>query len=87
MRKVIHFKDGSYLPFTETWIYEQIKNLKRYSPIVYSLITENSDIYPTEVVRSLELGKGSGNFTTFFNKGCKYLFNFYPSFIFSLIKG
>ncbi|GAG80040.1 unnamed protein product [marine sediment metagenome] len=86
MRKVIHYKDDSYLPFTETWIYGQIKNLKRYKPIVYSLMTENLDIYPTEEIRSLELSKGFGSFDTFFNKGWNILFNFYPGFIFSLLK-
>ena len=44
MRKVIHYKAGSYLPVTETWIYEQIKNLKRYSLLFTSLRTENLDI-------------------------------------------
>ena len=86
MIKVIHFKAGTYLPFTETWIYEQIKNLKRYQPIVYTLITENLDIYPTEVIRSLELRKGLGNFTTFINKVFNILFNFYPSYFFPLLK-
>jgi len=40
MGKVIHFKKDSYLPVTETWIYEQIKNLKRYKPIVDFLMRD-----------------------------------------------
>ena len=85
MRTVIHY-GGSYLSITETWIYGQIKNLKRYQPIVYALKTENLDIYPTEKIRSLELKKGLGDLTTFFNKGWNKLFNFYPYFMFALRK-
>ncbi len=85
MKRVIHYK-GSYLPITETWIYEQIKNLKRYQPIVYALRTENLDIYPTEKIRSLELKRGLGDLATFFNKGWNKLFNFYPYFMFALRK-
>lgn len=86
MRKVIHYKADSYLPLTETWIYEQIKNLKRYKPIVYTLKTENSDIYPTKDIRSLQLSKIFKSFSTFFNEGWNILFNFYPGFLFSLLK-
>lgn len=85
MKTVIHY-GGSYLPITETWIYGQIKNLKRYQPIVYALRTENLDIYPTEKIRSLELKTGLGDLTTFFNKGWNKLFNFYPYFMFALRK-
>jgi len=86
MRKVIHYKDGPYLTVTETWIYEQIINLKRFIPIVYARATENLDIYPTEAIRSLEISKESRNFTSFINKGFNTLFNFYPGFIFPLLK-
>ena len=57
MKTVIHYA-GLYLPITETWIYGQIKNLRKYCPIVYATSTENLDIYPTEKIRSLELKKG-----------------------------
>lgn len=86
MKTVLHYKAGPYLLITETWIYGQIKNLKRYQPIVYTAKTQNLDIYPTVEIRSLELKDGLGDLTTFFNKGCNKLFNFYPSFVFSLIK-
>lgn len=84
MRTVIFYKTGPYLPITETWIYGQLKNLKRYQPIVYALKTENLNIYPTENVRSLELRRGLGDFRTFFNKGWNKLFNFYPGFLLTL---
>jgi len=86
MKTVIHYTAGSYLPITQTWIYEQIKNLKRYEPIVYALKTENLDIYPTEKIRSLELKDGLRNLTTFFNKGWNEVFGFYLPFAFYLMK-
>jgi len=86
MKKVIHYIAGSYLPITETWIYGQIKNLKRYRPIVYATKTENLDIYPTENIRSLDLKPGISNMRNFFNKVWNKVFHFYPYFIFYLIK-
>lgn len=82
MKTVIHYKAGSYLPITQTWIYGQIKNLKRYQPIVYAVKTENLDIYPTEKIRSLEIENSLGDLVTFFSKGWNKLFNSYPSFLF-----
>ncbi|MFA7327936.1 MAG: glycosyltransferase, partial [Candidatus Ratteibacteria bacterium] len=84
MKTVIHYTAGTYLPITENWIYGQIKNLKRYQPVVYALQTENLDIYPTERIRSLELNPELRNLYTFFNKGWNKLFNFYPRFLFNL---
>lgn len=49
---IVHYKAGSYLPLTETWIYAQIKNLEKYKPIVYCQGTENLKIYPTKYIRS-----------------------------------
>jgi len=86
MKRVVHYKAGPYLPITETWIYGQIKNLKKYQPIVYALKIENLDIYPVREIRSLELQKGLGNVRSFFNKGWNKLFHFYPGFIFPLVK-
>lgn len=86
MRKVLHYKAGSYLPIVETYIYGVIKNLNRYDPIVYALSTENLNIFPTKAIRSLDLRKGLGSFSLFFNKGWNALFNFYPGFIFSILK-
>lgn len=83
MKAVIHY-GGSYLPITQTWIYGQIKNLKRYQPIVYALRTENLDIYPTEKVRALESKGNLRSLFTIVNKGCNKLFKFYPYFIFTL---
>jgi colanic acid/amylovoran biosynthesis glycosyltransferase len=86
MKTVIHYIAGPYLSITETWIYGQIKNLKKYQPIVYTLKTENLDIYPTEKIRSLELKNGLRNVTTFLNKGWNKLFGFYPPFALYLAK-
>jgi colanic acid/amylovoran biosynthesis glycosyltransferase len=85
MRIVIHYA-GLYLSITETWIYGQIKNLRRYCPIVYATSTENLDIYPTEKIRSLELKKGLKDPYTFFNAAWNKVFTFYPYFAFSVIK-
>jgi len=86
MKAIVHFITGPYLPITETWIYGQINNLKRYKPIIYALETEHLDIYPWEEIRSLELKKGLRDIKTFFNKGWNKVFHFYPGFIFPLIK-
>ena len=86
MKTVIHYKTGSYLPITETWIYGQIKNLKRYRSIVYALEIKNLDTYPTERIRSLERKHSLRGLTTFINKKWNRLFNFYPDFLFFLIK-
>jgi len=86
MKTVIHYIADSYLPITETWIYGQIKSFRRYRPVVYALNTENLDIYPTEKIRCLELKDGLGDLTTFLNKGWNKLFNFYPGFLFFLVK-
>lgn len=61
MKTVIHYKVGAYLSITETWIYGQIKNLKRYKPIVYATSIENLDIYPIKNIRSLNLRRGLGD--------------------------
>jgi len=84
MKTVIQYKAGPYLPITETWIHGQIKNLKRYQPIVYALNTENLDIFPTERISPLGLKEGLRDPYTFFNKGWNKLFNFYPHFVLKL---
>ena len=87
MRKVIYYKDGSYLPITETFIYGKIKNLKRYKPIIYATKIEHLDIFPTEYIRSLDLKLVIiRDFYNFFNYYCKKILNFYPQFIFHLKK-
>lgn len=88
MKTVIHYKGGPYLPITETWIYGQIKNLRRYQPIVYCQGTENLDIFPTEniKIRLLDLKEGLRDPFTFFNKGWNKVFKFYPYFAFNLVK-
>ncbi len=81
MKTVIHYKAGSYLEITENWIYDQISNLKRYQPIVYSIYTENLNLYPVNKIRSLGIFKNKlGDLITFFNRSCNKLFHFYPYF-------
>ena len=86
MKKVIHYTVESFLPITQIWIYGQIRNLKRYCPIIYATKTENLDIYPTENIRSLDLKPGICDLYNFFNKGWNRIFNFYPPFTFNLSK-
>lgn len=84
MKTVIHYKAGPYVGTTETWLYEQIKNLRRYQPIVYAHKTKNLDIFPTGNIniRSLELKEGIRDPWTFFNAAWSKVFNFYPLFAF-----
>ncbi|MCK4325601.1 glycosyltransferase [bacterium] len=86
MKTVLHYKDGPYLPITEGWIYNQIKNLGKYQPIIYATSTENLDMYPVGKIRSLRLKERRKDPYTFFNRGCKRLFDFYPYFAFSLMR-
>jgi colanic acid/amylovoran biosynthesis glycosyltransferase len=82
MKTVVHYRQGVYLPITATWIYSQIKNLRRYQPIVYALGTENLDIYPTSEIRSL----GLPDLAAILNKVWEKLFGFYPFFANNLRK-
>jgi len=89
MKTVVHYRDRSYLSLTETWIYEQIKNLRRYQPIVYTFRTENLDIYPIEKIRSLGLKNGLIGLidpSTIFNKAWYKISDFYLPFYFGLMK-
>jgi len=42
---VAHFVN-SYLPLTGSWIYNQIRHLVRWRPVVLSFEVENLDIFP-----------------------------------------
>jgi len=86
MKKIIHYIEGLYLPITQTWIYGQIKNLKRYHPVVYASKTENLDIYPMENIRLLDLKPEKRDLYNIFNKRWNKIFNFYPTYAFYLIK-
>lgn len=86
MKTVIHYKYGSYLPLTETWIHSQIKTLKIYSPIIYSLYTENLEIFPTSRLRYLKKNVFDKNASFFLNRKFNRLFGFYPSFCFGILK-
>lgn len=54
MKPVVAHLTGQYLPLTENWLYHnQIKNLKRYDPIVIAQGTMNLDKFPTKNVYSI----------------------------------
>lgn len=86
IKNVIHYKAGSYLPVTENWIFNKIKNLKRYKAIFYCHGTENLDVYPVEKIRSLDLKPKIKVFWIFFNLVWNKIFKFYPLFAFFLLK-
>ena len=86
MKTIIHYKSGLYLPITETWIYGQIKNLKKYQPIIYAFRTENLDLYPTEKIRSLESKNKFIKPISFLNRVFNKLFSFHPIFYYYLKK-
>ena len=50
-KKIIHFKPDTFLPITENWIYNQMKGLDRFIPVVYTEKIENLDIFPLERIR------------------------------------
>ena len=53
MKPVVAHLTGDYLPLTETWLYNQIINLKRYEPVVMAQITMNLDKFPTQNICSI----------------------------------
>ena len=54
MKPVVAHSANPYLPATATWIYDQIRALKRYRPIVLTQTRQNLDRFPTETVLSAE---------------------------------
>ncbi|MEW6555808.1 MAG: glycosyltransferase [Elusimicrobiota bacterium] len=86
MKTVIHYLRGPYLETTENWIFNQIKNLSRYKPVVYCHGIKNLDIFPIQNIISLDLAKSFFNPVIFFNKLCSDIFHFYPSFALFLAK-
>lgn len=53
MKPVVAHLTGQYLPLTETWLYNQIINLKRYAPVIMAQSTKNLDKFPTQNVFSI----------------------------------
>ncbi len=53
MKPVVAHLTSQYLPLTETWLYNQIINLKRYEPIVMAQSTMNLDKFPTQNICSI----------------------------------
>ena len=50
--KVAHIR-LKFLRITETFIYEEIKNLKKHEPVVFCIKTENLDKFPFKNIRNL----------------------------------
>ncbi len=87
-KRVIFYKLGTFLPITETWIYEQLINLKIYEPVVYCYGIENKDIFPMDniKIRSLELRKDYKKINIIINKILKKIFGEYYYFYSNLRK-
>lgn len=86
MRKVIHYIRGSYLPTTTNWIYNQIRYLERYEPVVYSNDVENLQTFPVKNLRSLNFKKSSISLLKILNKLWFETFHYYPTFLLSMFK-
>ena len=54
MKPVVAHSANPFLPATATWIYDQIRALKRYRPIVLTQTRQNLDRFPIETVLSAE---------------------------------
>ena len=54
MKPVVAHSANPYLPATATWIYDQIRALKRYRPIVLTQTRQNLDRFPIQPVISAE---------------------------------
>ena len=54
MEPVVAHSANPFLPATATWIYDQIRALKRYRPIVITQTRQNLDQFPIEPVLSAE---------------------------------
>ena len=52
--RVVAHCANPFLPVTTVWMYDQIRTLKRYTPIVLTQLRENLDQFPFEPVYSAE---------------------------------
>jgi colanic acid/amylovoran biosynthesis glycosyltransferase len=86
MKKVLHYKDGPYLPLTENWIYEIVGHHRRYLPFIYCHGILNRESFPANNIRSLESDSWNKNPAIFFNLLWNKFFGFYPYFYYSLRK-
>jgi colanic acid/amylovoran biosynthesis glycosyltransferase len=57
MKVALHFI-LTYLAFTESWIYSQLENLRKYRPIVYAIRSQNLEFWPIKEIRVLIHGIG-----------------------------
>lgn len=74
--KVVHYVDV-YLPQTETWIYAQIRHLRRYRPIIYTKRTMNLDQFPAENLRAMR--ERLGRTRLFLDRAWHKVFHYYPT--------
>ncbi len=87
MKKVVEYINGSYLPITESWIYNQIKNLNQYKPIIYANYLENVTLFPLidVKIRTLYLKGKLYNPWVLANKIFNKVFGFYFPITFYLL--
>lgn len=52
---VLHLNDA-YLPLTETWIYNQVRKLRRWEPVFAARQLKNLDLFPLERVHQVGSG-------------------------------
>lgn len=86
MKKVLHYKDGPYLPLTENWIYEIIRNHRKYSPLIYCHGILNREAFSINNIRSIELNNWNKNLITLLNILWNKFFGFYPSFYYFIVR-
>jgi colanic acid/amylovoran biosynthesis glycosyltransferase len=78
MKTVVHVRSQRYLALTENWIYEQIRHLRRYRPVVYTYRRANADLFPTQGVRALQ--EEYGRLGLFLNRVSFRLFGYCYSY-------
>ncbi len=52
MKETVAHLTNEYLPLTQTWLYNQVINLKTYKPIIFTQTVMNLDKFPTQEVYS-----------------------------------
>jgi len=68
---------STFLPLTEIWIYNQVKNLNYFKAIIIARHEKNSILFPYDSIFNL---RKKGNFFYLLNIGISKLFGFIPFF-------
>jgi len=84
MRTAVQYRER-WLPITENWIYNQVRRLTRYAPVVYCHITMNLETFPAAKLRVLDLADAYSP-GPLFNIACRKLFGVWPGFWFPMRK-